>query len=431
MSDPILQRMLRFIDESPTPHHCVATAARWLSDHGFTEIEPGSPPAPLSPGACHFVVRGGSIVAFRMGSAPPSEAGFHMVAAHTDSPNLRIKPQPYIVSEGYVRLGVEPYGGVLLATWADRDLGIAGPVVVRDGQGTRTHLVELRRPLCRVPNLAIHLNRGVNNDGLKLNKQSHLPALISLENDDDALPLHRLLAGEIGCDPGDILTWDLSLFDLTPCVVSGANGEFVHAPRLDNQGSSHAAVEALLAAVKHDPGDSTALIALFDHEEVGSRTYRGADGRLLQGILERIVRDAELTAPGGLGRALDHSMMISADMTHAVHPAYVDKSEAQHMPRLNRGPAIKQNVNQRYGTDSESAAMFLGLCEAAGVPSQWFVNRSDLACGSTVGPMLAAGLGVPTVDVGNPMLSMHSIREMCGSLDQKWMVAAMELWLRG
>ncbi len=431
MTDPIVERFLRFLDASPTSYHCAQTAARWLIEAGFEPIDHTAPPSPLPPGAKRFIHHNGVVIAFRVGSAPTAQAGFHMVLAHTDSPNLRIKPQPYIVEKGYVRLGVEVYGGAILATWTDRDLGIAGQVVLRDGDGQRSVLVDLRKPLARVPNVAIHLNRRVNEDGLKLNKQKHMPVLFALEDEDDARPLHTLLASEVGCEADDILAWDLSLYDLTPATLSGANDEFLHSARLDNVGSCHAGLEALIGSVAFEPGPATAVLALFDHEEVGSRSVSGADGRMLEHVLERITRDATLQEPGGLSRALSVSMAISADMTHAVHPGWADKSEPQHLPHLNRGPAIKQNHNQRYGTSGETAAIFLRLCEKAGVPSQYFVSRSDMACGTTVGPIVSAGVGVSTVDVGNPMLSMHSAREMCGAKDQPWMVAAMREWFTG
>lgn len=427
MSETSLQRLHKFIDASPTPAHCAQTAAAWLHAVGFQELDPRSAPTPLQPGRGYTVTQGGAMLAFRVGAKSPTEAGFVMQAAHTDSPNLRVKPQPYVRAHGYIRLGVEVYGGAILGTWTDRDLGLAGQVVLRDGAGQRTALVDLRRPLCRVPNLAIHLNRAVNTDGLKLNEQTHLPALFAMDTQDEA-PLHTLLATELGVAASDILAWDLSLVDLAAPVVSGARGEFFHAPRLDNQASCHAGLEALMATLDRDLPDHTCVLALFDHEEVGSQSERGAGGRALEHLLQRIVRDHEQPSVGGLERALAHSALVSTDMTHAQHPAWPEKSEPQHQPVLNGGPAIKQNANQRYGTTSETAARFLRAAERASVPVQWFVNRTDLACGSTVGPILGAGLGVATVDVGNPMLSMHSIRELCGTADHERMIATLTEW---
>ncbi len=438
MNADLLTRFLTFLDHSPTPWHAVATAAAALDAAGFSELDEGAAPSPLHPGHLGYLRRGGTILAFRIGGAPIEEAGIRLVSAHTDSPNLRVKPQPALYEKGYVRLGVEVYGGVLQATWTDRDLGLAGQVFVRDSRpgfrGQRGVLVDLRRPICRIPNLAIHLNRAVNDEGLKLNPQTQLPAVFALgEKGPD--PLRALLSADLGCDPADVLTWDLCLFDLARPTLGGASNEFIFSGRLDNLGSSHAALEGMIAAATGDLPAATSVIALFDHEEVGSTTARGASGRLLASTLERIVRDAALDhalpSRGGLGRAMAHSWHISADMAHAVHPGWPDKHDAQHMPLLNRGPVIKQNSSQRYGTEAETAAMLVRLFEAAEVPSQWFVNRADLACGSTVGPIVAAQLGIRTADVGNPMLSMHSAREMGGSADHAWMIAAMRRFLLG
>lgn len=424
-------RLCDFLNASPTPDHCVAEIGRQLEAAGFCEIDPSAEPAPLKPGTKAWIRKGGTAIAFVVGSAPVAEAGFRMVAAHTDSPNLRIKPNPVLRSHGWVRLGVEVYGGVTVPTWTDRDLGIAGRVVIREGAERVTRLVDLRRPLCRIPNLAIHLNREVNTAGLKLNNQTELPAVLALaDEDDDTDPLKALLAAELDCDADAILTWDLALVDLQPATVGGANGEFLFSARLDNQASTHAGLEALLAA--HDDAPApTAVFAAFDHEEIGSRTNRGANGRTLESVLRLIHDNATHPGVGGLERALTHSILISADMAHAVHPGFADKHDKQHMPKLNQGPVLKTHANQNYTTESESAALFQDLCKEAGAPVQWFVTRSDMRCGSTVGPMIASHLGVQSVDVGNPMLSMHSVREMCGTKDHGWMIGAMTGFFRG
>ncbi len=429
--DAIVDRFRAYLDASPTSFHAARVAADLLEQKGFTALDETAAPERLPAGARRYVLRGGSLVAFRVGGRNPAEAGFRMIAGHTDSPNLRIKPRPYRHDHGYVRLGVEPYGGVQQATWVDRDLGIAGRVILRDGKGQRAALVDLRRPLCRIPTLAIHLNRGVNDEGLKLNAQNHLPALFALSEDKSADPLRALLGEAIGSEAKDILTWDLGLYDLTPAAVSGVNGEFLHSARLDNLGSCHAGLEALLAAVELGDPASTAVLALFDHEEIGSTSERGAQSGWLEHVLGRIVRDAAGDDAGGLSRALTQTWLVSSDMAHAVHPAFGDKHDGEHMPKLNAGPVIKQHTSQRYATEADGAAMFLRLCEDADAPYQWFVNRSDLACGSTVGPLVAARLGVRAVDVGNPMLSMHSAREMCGTGDHARMVAAMRGFFAG
>lgn len=412
----LLRRFLTYLDASPTPLHAVRTTAERLAAAGFVEIDPDRPPAVLEAGARAYVRREGSLFAFRVGRKPAREAGFRVIAAHTDSPNLRVKPNPVIKGHGYVRLGVEPYGGLQVATWVDRDLGVAGAVYVRDGNGFRPVLVDIRRPVARIPTLAIHLNRGVNDDGLKLNAQRELPALFAQEVEGEGDPFRALIAKEAGCAPSDVLTWDLSLFDLVPASLGGANEEFVFSARLDNLGSCHAGLEALLAA---DDADATAVLALFDHEEIGSRTNRGADGRSIESLLSLIV------PADGLDQALSRTWLLSADMAHAVHPAFADKSEPEHAPRMNGGPAIKQNVNARYTSEGATTAQFVLLCERAEVPYQWYVHRSDMACGSTVGPMLSSRLGVRSIDVGNPMLSMHSIREQCGARDHERMAKVM------
>jgi aspartyl aminopeptidase len=294
-------------------------------------------------------------------------------------------------------------------------------VHLRDGERVRSQLVEVRRPVARIPTLAIHLNRTLNESGLKLNAQTELPAVLA-QDVEGRDPLRELLAEAAGCEAKDLLTWDLSLFDLTPAARGGAHGEFVFSGRLDNLGSCHAALGALLAAARASdpggPGRATAVVALFDHEEIGSRTNRGADGAALERLLGRL-------AGGELDDALSRSVLVSADMAHAVHPAFTDKSDPQHAPRMNGGPAIKLNANHRYSSEGATSAMFALLCERAEVPWQWYVHRSDLQCGSTVGPLVASRLAVRSVDVGNPMLSMHSIREQCGATDHGRMSRVM------
>lgn len=429
MNDALLQRFCAYLDASPTPNHAVKATVDQLEAQGFTEFDLAEPPVDLPAGTRGYIAKGGSIVAFHVGREPAVEAGYRIVSAHTDSPNLRVKPQPYLQSHGYVRLGVEVYGGAINATWSDRDLGMAGRVTLRDGKTFRTELVDIRRPLARIPNLAIHLNREVNRKGLLLNAQTDLPAVFSLDLSEDEDPLRTLLAAELGVEAASVLTWDLSLYDLTPAAIIGAHGEFLASARLDNLASCHAGLEALLGSLEEVPR-ATSILALFDHEEIGSRTARGANSRTLAEVLRMILRNAGPQGEGSFSRSLAHSWLISADMAHAVHPAHSEMHDPSHMPRINEGPVIKQNANKKYGTESDTAAMFLLLCEQCDVPVQWFVNRSDLACGSTVGPILASLLGVDTVDVGNAMLSMHSAREMCGTDDHLRMVQVLETFFR-
>ena len=432
MTDAVAD-LLAYIDRSPTPYHAVAETVRRLEAAGFRPLDEADVWS-LSPGDARTVVRGeGSLVAFQVGSGSPADGGFRIVGAHTDSPNLRVKPRADRVAHGYRQLGVEPYGGVLLHTWLDRDLSLAGRVTLRDGGATRTALLDFGRPLLRVPNLAIHLQREVRSEGLKLNAQTHLVPIAGLE---DAPPLPELLASELRAqqvaqvEAADVLAFDLMTYDVQPSAVAGVRGEFVHAPRLDNLASCHAGVSALVAAASGSgplPSFTRALV-LYDHEEVGSRTAQGAAGSLLADCLERAVAGFKGGAPQGMARALARSTLVSADMAHAVHPNYADRHEPGHQPQLGKGPVIKQNANQAYASDAATAGLFRDLCGRAGVEPQHFVSRSDLACGSTIGPITAARVGIRTVDVGNPMLSMHSCREMAGSADVQPMIDVLQLF---
>ena len=419
-ADPV-RDLLDFIDASPTPWHAVAETVRRLEAAGFRRLEESEPFA-LGAGDKVYVVRGGStVIAFEIGTEPPSQAGFRMVGAHTDSPNLRVKPKGEAGAHGVRQIAVEPYGGVLLHTWLDRDLSIAGRVVVHRGGKLEPVLVRIDRPICRVASLAIHLNRTVNEEGLKLNAQSHLAPHLALENAGSET-IVSLVADAAGVTPAEIYGHDLCLYDVVPSARGGAHGELVFAPRLDNLASCHAGLSALLGATAKVA--STRVAVLYDHEEVGSRSKQGADSPFLADVLERVARALDDTSDAG-HRALVRSFLISADMAHAVHPNWADRHEPTHMPRLGAGPVIKSNQNQRYATDGESAARFTAWCQAADVVPQHFVTRSDLACGSTIGPISAGRLGVATVDVGNPMLSMHSIREMAGAADVAPMIAVM------
>jgi len=359
--------------------------------------------------------RGGSLVAWRVGSVPPVEAGFRIIAAHSDSPNLRLKPNSEYGGHGWRQWGVEIYGAVLLSTWMDRDLGLSGRVLLRDGDGMRQQLIRLDRPLARVPNLAIHLNRKVNTEGAKLNAQKHMPPVVGLADSCESGRLEALLAEAVGCEVDALLSFDLCLHDLQPPCHGGLDNEFLFAPRLDNLGSAWPVVIAL--ANQEETPRATAVAVLYDHEEVGSKTARGAESTWLRNVLERLVRDHEGGSEGGFARAAAHSLLVSVDMAHALHPNYPDKHDAQHAPRLNGGPVIKVNARQRYSSEGETIAHFVQACEKESVVPQYFIHRSDLACGTTIGPVASATLGVRAVDVGNPMLSMHSLREQAGADD--------------
>jgi aspartyl aminopeptidase len=411
------QALVDFIHRAPSPFHAVEEVASRLLSAGFTEIDEAGAPAAMAAGFQGFVRRGGAIVAWRAGSAPPAEAGFRVAAAHTDSPNLRIKPQPDVSNEGYRQLGVEVYGGVLLSTWTDRDLGLSGSVVVAGENGQESRLFRHDQPIARVANLAIHLNRGVNKDGLKLNKQKHLAPMIGIGEGQD---FRTWLSEQLGVD--QVLAWELGLHDLQEPTIGGIDEQFIFSPRLDNLACCYTIMAGFLSA---QIAPHTQVMALFDHEEIGSRSYRGAMGPMLRDLLGRIERDHEGEAAGGMTRATANSWMVSCDMAHGVHPNYADKHEPQHKPLLGGGPVLKGHVEQRYATEADTAARFRTACAAVGVPCQEFISRTDLACGSTVGPMIAAELGVRTVDIGMAQLSMHSIREQCGADDPGQMVAVL------
>jgi aspartyl aminopeptidase len=413
--------LLEFIAASPSPFHAVATAAARLEAAGFRELTLDAPWATEAGPA--FVRRGGTLVAWRPGRPG---TGYRIVGAHTDSPNLRLKPRPDLRRAGFRQLGVEVYGGVLLNSWLDRDLGLSGRVAVAgtDGTGVAERLFRIDRPLLRIPQLAIHLDREVNERGLVLNRQQHLSPIWGL-GPDDGRGIRELLAATLDLAPAHILAWDAMCHDLTPPTFAGADDEMVSAPRIDNLLSCHAAVQAILAA---GHGDTTSVIALFDHEEVGSTTDRGAAGAFLAGVLERVSAALGLDRPAHL-QALAASHCVSADGAHATHPNYPDRHEPDHQIALNGGPVVKVNASARYATDAASAAPFLAACAAVEVPVQWFVTRSDLACGSTIGPLTAAQLGVPTVDVGVAQLAMHSCRELTGALDPPRFVAALTAYL--
>ena len=417
------QDLLDFIDASPSPWHAVATCKQRLLAAGFVRLEEFDR-WQLEAGGRYFVIRGGSsIIAFTIGSQPLAETGLTMIGAHTDSPGLRLKPRPAESAGGLVRLGVEVYGGPILATFADRDLGLAGRVMVRNDVGIESRLVHIDKPLLRLPNLAIHMNREVNEGGLKFNKQTELPLLLGVGDDAQTADtqFRRPLADALGVAPENLMTWELAACDTQKGSFWGADSEFIANSQLDNLASCHAALSALLAVDK--PGQ-TCLVALFDHEEVGSESAAGAGGSLVGDVLQRLAGNFALDGED-LRRLLARSYFISADMAHAWNPNFPSAYEPGHRVLVNAGPVIKHNCNQRYSTGADTAALFMAICEQAGVPCQQYAHRTDLGCGSTIGPIVAARLGIPSVDVGAPMWAMHSIRESAGVIDHADMIAAM------
>lgn len=416
--------LLDFLASSPSPFHAVATAAALLETAGFTRVELVDP-WPAGPGR-RYVCSGGALIAVVEPAGARPADGFRIVAAHTDSPTLRVKPQADVGRAGWQQVGVEVYGGALLNSWLDRDLGVAGRLALRDGS---VRPVRVDTPLLRVAQLAIHLDREVNTAGLKLDRQTQLVPVSGLGAPRPGALLAVLAeAAEVRVD--DVLAHELALFDVAPPARLGVAGEFVSSARLDDQFCCWATVTALAGASAGGDRDRRIVAALFDHEEVGSASTTGAGGPLLPGVLERVV----LAAGGGrdeLHRALAGSLLVSADMAHAVHPNYPDRVEPAHAPLPNGGPVIKVNAAQRYATDAPGHAAFAAACDRVGVAHQVYVHRSNLPCGSTIGPVLAQRLGVATVDVGAAQLSMHSARELAGAADAGLLVRALRTVLGG
>tara|TARA_B110000259_G_scaffold161703_1_gene185983 strand:- start:794 stop:2089 length:1296 start_codon:yes stop_codon:yes gene_type:complete len=397
--------LMVFLDASPTPFHAVRCMSELLAKSGFTELNE-SDNWTLKTGDKHFLSRNGSsIIAFTVGSTPLTTAGLRMTGAHTDSPCLMVKPQPEIAVKGYLQLGVEVYGGALLNPWFDRDLSIAGRLVYRNKrQQLKQTLVDFKRPVAIIPSLAIHLDRKANSDRT-VNAQTDLPPLLMMT--DKAESFRELLADEFLLDGEEVLDYEMCLYDTQGAAMLGINNELLASARLDNLLSCFVTTQALIQA----DATNTCLMVCNDHEEVGSVSAVGADGPFLEAVVARLTESDERNA------VIDKSLMISCDNAHAVHPNYPSTHDSLHSPRLNGGPVIKVNVKQRYATTSLTASLFRQLCADVDVPVQSFVSRSDTACGSTVGPITAARLGVATLDVGIPQLAMHSCREVTGSLD--------------
>lgn len=418
------QDLLDFIDASPSPWHAVGSTEQRLLEQGFTRLHEADS-WQLQAGGKYYVVRSGSsIIAFVRGSQALAETGFRIVGAHTDSPGLRIKPKAAHGSDGLVRLGVEVYGGPILATFTDRDLSLAGRVNVRTATGFETRLVKFANSMLRLPNLAIHMNRDVNEQGLKLNKQTELPLMFGQAQagvDADKQFLSTL-SSATQSEAGDILTWELNVFDTQKGTFWGADQEFIADSQLDNLASCHAALTALLATEKPE---ATCICAFFDHEEVGSESAAGAGGSFISDVIHRITAHSAV-ADDVRHRALAQSFFISADMAHAYNPNFPAAYEPCHRVMVNAGPVIKTNANQRYSTGADTAARFITLCESAAVPFQQYAHRTDLGCGSTIGPIVASRLGIASVDVGSPMWAMHSIRESAGVLDHSYMIAVLK-----
>lgn len=422
-----IEDLLQFLDNSPVNFLAVKTICQQLSEAGFERLDACNKLGEMKPGKQFFLTKNdSSVYAFRIGTEPLGEAGFHIICAHCDSPTFRIKPNAEMTGEGgIVRLNTEVYGGPIMSTWFDRPLTIAGRVIVRtsDVMHPTTLLLHVRRPLLQISNLAIHFNRQVN-DGVKLSKQKDMLPILGIINDEleRGNLLINLICEELKVAQKDILDFDLYLADATPACTFGIHNEFISSGRLDDLSMVHAGLQALLQSGEKTPR-VTQVLAIFDNEETGSQTKQGAGSPFLASLIERIVM-----AQGGttedFRRSIEQAFMVSADNAHAWHPNYSEKYDPTNHPVLGGGPVIKFNAAQKYASDAVSAAIFAGLCEKAGVPCQRFVNHSDVAGGSTLGNILASSLPLRGVDMGNPLLAMHSCRETAAVKDHIYCIEA-------
>lgn len=414
--------LLDFLKASPTPFHATRNLANRLIDAGFKPLNEADS-WQLEPGNRYVVTRNdSSIIAFVYGKSSLTETGIRMIGAHTDSPCLRVKPRPELNRRGYFQLGVEVYGGALLAPWYDRDLSMAGRISYRTNEGqVASALIDFERAVAIIPSLAIHLDREANNLRTINAQKDIVPVLLQLPAEETTLPDFRALlhAELLRHDPElpveQVLDYEISLYDTHPPSFVGLENNFIASARLDNLLSCYIGLEAIL----HASDDVSSLLICTDHEEVGSASCCGAKGPMLEQFIERLLPGVEDRV-----RAVERSMMISADNAHGIHPNFMDKHDENHGPLLNRGPVIKVNANQRYATTSETSALFRLFAERAEAPVQTFVARTDMGCGSTIGPVIASEVGVKTIDVGCPTFGMHSIRELAGTMDAWWLYKA-------
>ena len=416
--------LLDFLAASPTPFHAVQQMEIRLSQAGFVVLREADDWT-LDAGGRYCVIRNSSsIVAFTLGEKSILDQGLRMVGAHTDSPCLKVKPQPELFKKGYFQLGVEVYGGALLNPWFDRDLSLAGRVSFRDTLGNiGSVLIDFKRAIATIPSLAIHLDREANS-ARSINAQTDIPPVV-MQTNDKQISFRELLLTQIrqehpACEACKVLDYELSFYDAQPAAIIGLQNEFIASARLDNLLSCYIGLQAILA-------DSTEYRVLVcnDHEEIGSQSAAGAQGPMLRSVISRLLaNEKEFT------RTIDRSMMISVDNAHGVHPNFSDRHDANHGPVLNGGPVIKMNANQRYATNSETSSLFRHWCESVDEPVQAFVVRTDMGCGSTIGPITASEIGVKTLDIGVPTFAMHSIRELAGSSDAYSLYKVLEMFYR-
>ena len=419
----MIRDLLQFLDASPVNFIAVKQISTALDEAGFVKVDPALPLPQMQEGLKLYVTKNdSSIYAFRLGCKPMSETGFHLICAHCDSPTFRIKPQAEMTAEGgIVRLNTEVYGGPIMSTWFDRPLTLAGRVILRgkDAFHPETRLLHIKQPLLQISNLAIHFNRQVN-DGVKLSKQKDMLPILGIINNEleRGHLLMNLITEELRVKESDVMDFDLYLADATPACTFGAHQEFISSGRLDDLSMCHAGLKALLSAKE---SETAQVLAIFDNEETGSQTKQGAGSPFLASMLQRMVRKQSGTEEA-FQQALERAFMISADNAHAWHPNYSEKYDPTNHPTLGGGPVIKFNAAQKYASDAVSAAVFAALCKEAGVPCQRFVNHSDVAGGSTLGNILASSLPLRGVDMGNPILAMHSCRETGSVADHAYCI---------
>lgn len=401
--------LLQYLNESPTAYHAVENAAALLREQGFQELKETESWS-LKKGGKYFVIKNNSaVIAFAVGKGDLAKEGFRIIGAHTDSPCLKIKPGACSVTpDGYVKVNVEIYGGAILNTWFDRPLAMAGRLIVKEDGALREKLIQIDKPVFLIPNLCIHFHRDVNEKGA-YNKQTDMMPLFCMKKEDINKEdyLRNLIREEAGIEKTELVDYELFLYEYQKGIFTGKNQEFISASRIDDLSMVYAGLCALTEA---KTGTGCRVLAAFDNEEVGSTTAQGANSGLLRELLNRICNNLGLMDEGYF-QAIANSTSISADLAHAVHPNYGDKHDTETRPVLGGGPVIKYSASQRYATTAMSAAYFVEACERAGVPCQKFVNRNDIVGGSTIGPALSGLTTIPTVDIGAPILAMHSIRE--------------------
>lgn len=419
--------LLDFLNASPVNFFAVKETARRLEAEGYKRFNAEDKLISAKAGDKFYVTKNdSSIFAFHIGKKTLGEGGFHIICAHSDSPTFRIKPNAEITCEGGItKLNTEVYGGAILSTWFDRPLSIAGRVIVKgkDAMHPETKLLCVERPILIIPNLAIHFNRQVN-DGVSISKQKDMLPILGIVSNtlERGNLLMNVITKQLGINASDILDFDLYLFDTTPACHAGVHDEFISAGRIDDLSMVHAGLSALLADTETIP-ETTKILGIFDNEETGSQTKQGAGSPFLASIIQRIVL-AQGETMDDYHRSIEKAFMISADNAHAWHPNYSEKYDPTNHPMLGGGPVIKFNAAQKYASDAVSAAIFAGICEKAGVPCQRFVNHSDVAGGSTLGNILASSLPLKGVDMGNPIIGMHSVRETGAAIDQEYCIKA-------